>query len=78
MTFKPFLVAVALGMALSGTGYACDQVQKDTTNQAANAAYRQFAPPNENQGANSAANYQFEQNRNQGDNQGSNSVVACK
>ena len=50
MIFKPFLAAVALGVALSGTGYACDQVQKDTTNQAANAAYRQFAPPNENQG----------------------------
>ncbi len=78
MTFKAFWAAVALSMALSGTGYACDQVQKGTTNRATNAGYQQFSPSNENQGANSAANYQFEQNRNQGNNQGSNSVVACK
>ena len=72
MTFKTFAAAAAIGLALTGTGYAAcgpsvaayQQFAPPAQNGdggANSAAYQQFAPPNQNGdgGANSAAYQQF-------------------
>ncbi len=80
MTFKTVSAAAALGLALSGTGYAGGNQPQIANNQAANSvAYYQFERKRntggDNQGANSVAYQPAVQPTG---NQAANSVVACK
>ncbi len=84
MNFRTLTAAAAIGLALTGTGYAACGVHRagyefapPNQNQGGNsvASREQFAPPNQNQGSNSVASR--EQFAPPNENQGANSV-ACK